>query len=138
MRIVKVTLDEGAVMPRKGTNGSAAFDICATRSAVIYPDTFESVPTGVRLELSEHCAIISHRSGHNARQGIKIYGLIDPDYRGEVLVSVHNSSQDPFVIRKGDRIAQMRFVEVPDIKLKEVRRLDETERGEGRYGSTGS
>lgn len=137
MRLVNVLLEAGAAMPRKGSEGAAAWDLCANGDTIIHGNSFGTVSTGVRLELDHHCAIISHRSGHNAQSGIEIYGLIDPDYRGEVLVSVHNFGINSWHIKHGERIAQMRLAEVPEIKLRLSERLSTTIRGEGRHGSTG-
>jgi dUTP pyrophosphatase len=88
------------------------------------------------MDTAGFAGILTHRSSAGKR-GISIYGLIDPDYRGPIYIPVSNVSNEPIVIERGSCIAQIRFVELPQVKLKEVQKLDETKRGGGSFGSTG-
>lgn len=85
-------------------------------------------------------AQVRSRSGLAAKSGVFVLnspGTIDSDYRGEVKVILANLGPAPFVVRRGDRVAQMVFMLVPDVLLTEVEVLTETERGAGGFGSTG-
>jgi deoxyuridine 5''-triphosphate nucleotidohydrolase (dut) len=100
------------------------------------------VPTGLFIELPEGFeAQIRPRSGLAAKHGISIVnapGTIDADYRGEIRVLLVNLSDEPFVIENGERIAQMIIARYEKAELMEVGSLDESERGEGGFGSTGT
>lgn len=100
------------------------------------------VPTGLYIELPEGFeAQIRPRSGLAAKHGISIAnapGTIDADYRGEIRVLLVNLSDEPFVIETGERIAQMIIARYEKAELVEVESLEESERGEGGFGSTGT
>lgn len=138
-------LREDAVLPRRATEGSAGADLCACMDepVVILPGTTEKIPTGIAIEMPsrEMAALVFGRSGLGIKHGIapaNAVGLIDSDYRGEIIVGLHNSSRQEFTVRPGDRIAQLVIMPVllPEIVLTED--LGQTERGEGGFGSTGS
>jgi dUTP pyrophosphatase len=99
------------------------------------------VPTGIAIALPEgYEAQVRPRSGLAARHGLTVLnspGTIDADYRGEVQVLLINHGQAPFIIKRGDRIAQMVVAPVTQIAWTIVEQLDQTERGSGGYGSTG-
>ncbi len=136
MKFIKIKMD-GGTLPTKGTEGSAAWDLYAPKDGNIWPGGIDVVDLGFSLELQNCAAILSHRSSLNIR-GICAYGLVDPDYRGVIQVTLHNRSMVQFKYKKGDRIAQMRLVEVPDARLLVVDELNGTDRGEGGHGSTGA
>ncbi len=135
MKFIKIKID-GGTLPTKGTKGSAGWDLYAPRDGTLWPGSVDVVDLGFSLELQNCAAILSHRSGMNIR-GIWAYGLIDPDYRGNVRVTLHNKSITHFKYKKGDRIAQMRLVVVPEARILVVDELSDTDRGEGGHGSTG-
>ena len=99
------------------------------------------VPTGVRIALPEGFeAQVRPRSGLAAKAGITVLnspGTVDSDYRGEVKVILINHSDEPFVIHDGDRIAQMVIARHESASFEVVASLDDTQRGEGGFGSTG-
>ncbi len=101
-----------------------------------------AVPTGVAVAIPEGFAgLVIPRSGHALRSGIGVVngpGLIDSGYRGEVAVILINHGTDPVSFSRGDRIAQLTVVPVPVVEWTEVSELDETDRGSGGFGSTGS
>lgn len=134
---------KGLVLPGYETSSAAGMDI---RAALEEPITLKPgertlIPTGLQMALPEgYEAQIRPRSGLAIRNGITMLnspGTIDADYRGEVKVIAINHGQDEFVINHGDRIAQMVIAPVVQLPVKEVSELDETDRGEGGFGSTG-
>jgi dUTP pyrophosphatase len=134
---------EGLDLPAYASAGSAGMDL---RAAVAEPVTLQPgeiglVTTGLRIALPEgHEAQIRPRSGLALKHGITIPnapGTIDSDYRGVLQIILANLGREPFVIRRGDRIAQMVVAPVSRAELHRVPQLDDTERGEGGFGSSG-
>ena len=143
---VKVLLSRGMTMPAYATDGAAAVDMRAAidegTTVVIEPGERAMIPTGmaISLENANVVAILAARSGLAVKSGINLangIGVIDSDYRGEICVGLYNSSNVPFTVNRGDRIAQMMFMPVLAAKLIEAASLDETARGAGGFGSTG-
>lgn len=137
-------LREGVTLPEYATPGSAALDLrsAADNDITIAPGERVSIPTGIAIspETSEVVAIIAARSGLSTKHGITLangIGVIDSDYRGEISVSLRNTSDVPYTIAVGERMAQLMFMPVLQAKLVEAAALDETERGTGGFGSTG-
>ena len=130
--------------PHFATAGAAAMDLCACVDAPITlaPGQRTLIPTGIAIALpdAEHVALVFARSGLGIRKGICLsngVGVIDSDYRGQIGVGLVNLSDEAYVIRPGDRIAQLMVVPVVRPTLTFVDELDETERGWGGFGSTG-
>ena len=142
---IKIQLDEGARLPVYGSSQAAGADLCAClgngNSMVIEPHKWAMVPTGIRIALPVgYEAQIRPRSGLAAKRGITVLntpGTVDSDYRGEVKVILINHSDVPFEINDGDRIAQMVIARHETATFDVVSSLDETQRGEGGFGSTG-
>ncbi|MBQ9080284.1 MAG: dUTP diphosphatase [Clostridia bacterium] len=143
---VKIKLTRGAVLPAYATDGSAAVDLRAALeggSVVIEPGKRVAIPTGIAIspETQGVVAIIAARSGLGFKHGIALangIGVIDSDYRGEISVCLHNKSDIAYTVNDGDRIAQMMFLPVFAANLIPADELDETERGAGGFGSTGT
>ncbi len=143
--IVKIQLNEGARIPVYGSAQAAGADLCACLgnggSLVLEPHKRAMVPTGIRIALPEGFeAQVRPRSGLAAKAGITVLnspGTVDSDYRGEVKVTLINHSAEPFVIHDGDRIAQMVIARHESASFEVVASLDDTQRGEGGFGSTG-
>ena len=143
--IVKVQkLTEGARLPVYGSSQAAGADLCAclgNDTLVIDPHKWAMVPTGIAIALPVGFeAQVRPRSGLAAKKGITVLnspGTVDSDYRGEVRVILINHSDEPFVIKDGDRIAQMVIARHESACFEVVDSLDETERGAGGFGSTG-
>ena len=143
--IVKVQkLNEGARLPVYGSSQAAGADLCAclgNETLVIEPHKWAMVPTGIAIALPVGFeAQVRPRSGLAAKKGITVLnspGTVDSDYRGEVRVILINHSDEPFVIKDGDRIAQMVIARHESACFEVVDSLDETERGAGGFGSTG-
>ena len=143
---VKVLLSRGMTMPSYATDGAAAVDMRAAidegTTVTIQPGQRAMIPTGmaISLENANVVAILAARSGLAVKSGINLangIGVIDSDYRGEICVGLYNSSDVPFTVNRGDRIAQLMFMPVYTAKLIEAATLDETARGAGGFGSTG-
>jgi len=131
-------------LPSYATLQSAGMDLKANlaQPVVLKPLQRIIVPTGLFIALPEgHEAQIRPRSGLAAKHGITVLnapGTIDADYRGEIGVILVNLSDKDFVINPGERVAQMVIAEYKRAQWKEVASLDETERGAGGFGSTGT
>jgi dUTP pyrophosphatase len=130
-------------LPSYATAGSAGMDLKANTDVPISLKPMERYlfPTGMHIKLPEgYEAQIRPRSGLAAKYGITVtncVGTIDSDYTGEIKVSLINLSTDTVVIYPGDRIAQMVVAKYEKVTWEEVAALDETERGDGGFGSTG-
>ena len=142
---IKVQLNDGARLPVYGSDQAAGADICAClgigNTMTIEPHKWAMVPTGLKIALPQGFeAQIRPRSGLAAKAGITVLntpGTVDSDYRGEVKVILINHSDVPFIINDGDRIAQMVIAKHETASFSVVQTLDETQRGEGGFGSTG-
>ena len=140
VRIVnKSTLE----LPAYSTPLSAGMDLRADIDEPITLGSLEKamLPTGLHIELPDgYEAQVRPRSGLAAKHGITVLnspGTIDADYRGEIKVILVNLSKEPFVINRGERIAQMVIARYEKIEWEQVCELSESERGEGGFGSTG-
>ncbi|WP_107712074.1 dUTP diphosphatase [Oceanicaulis sp.] len=136
---------EGLDLPAYQTSGSAGLDLPAAVPAdtpvVIEPGAWKLIPTGICIALPEgYEAQIRPRSGLAAKKGISCVntpGTVDADYRGELHVNLINHGKEPFVVQRGERIAQMVIGQFTQIRWNPVEALDDTERGAGGFGSTG-
>lgn len=144
VRIKRIRSSSVNPLPGYMTTHSAGMDLYADLSEdmTLAPGGRILVPTGIAIELQDGFeAQIRPRSGLAMRHGITLVnspGTIDPDYRGEIGVIVINHGSEPFVIKRGERIAQMVFSRFARAELLEVAELGETARGEGGFGHTGS
>jgi dUTP pyrophosphatase len=131
-----------AVLPERKTGGSVGYDIsaCLEQDIVIKPGETRMVGSGFAIALKPgYAAFIYARSGLGIKQGIipaNCVGVIDSDYRGEVIVGLRNTSAAPFTVKNGDRIAQMVITKTELPEVLECENLDETTRGDGGFGST--
>lgn len=137
-------LNETAVVPSYGTAFSAGADLyaCLQETVTIEPgDTF-LVHTGVAMEIPEgYAGLIYARSGLATKKGLapaNKVGVIDADYRGEIMVPLYNHSKKAAVIENGERIAQLVITPFLTVEFIETDTLDETDRGTGGFGSTGT
>jgi len=134
-------LHPDAKLPTKATEGSACYDIYSSEDVMLFGGIVIAVPTGLALEtpLGYSCEI-RPRSGL-ASQGILLAnspGTLDSDYRGELKILLLNLSlSGETVLKKGNRVAQMKLVREEETEFVEVENLSKTERGEGGFGSTG-
>ncbi len=143
LKIKKV--HENAVIPHRATAGSAGLDLCACIDEPLTLAGGETalIPTGLAIALpsAQYGAFVFARSGLSIKHGIGLLnsvGVIDSDYRGEIKVGVINQIQEPYTIQPGERIAQLVVMPVSVMPVEEAADLDETERGAGGFGSTGT
>ena len=135
---MEVALELGAALPRRATSGSCGYDLTSYEHCTISPGATKAVNTGVRVAVPTHLCAIVHGRSSLGKQGIATNtGIIDQDYRGIIYVSLRNGTNEPFVIKKGERVAQLLYHVIATPELKLVASLDETGRGEGGFGSTG-
>ena len=132
-------------LPYYATPGSAAMDLhaCLDGPVVIPAGGRSVIPTGIAIALPspDYVALVFARSGLGIKHGVapaNCVGVIDSDYRGELLVGLQNSGASDFTIQPGDRIAQLMVTPVVQATIQMVDELDETQRGAGGFGSTGA
>lgn len=144
MALIKVKkLSEKAIIPTYGTDFSAGADLYALseESIVIEPHKTVMIHTGLSMEIPEgYAGLIFARSGLASKKGLapaNKVGVVDPDYRGEFMVALHNHSDEPKTIDGGERIAQLVIVPFLKAEFEESDCLSNTVRGAGGFGSTG-
>lgn len=150
LKVQRVT--EDAKLPQYQTDGAACFDLHASGEgwhinalaygATVRPGASQSFRTGLKFEVpAGHVMLIYSRSGHGFKNHVRLancVGVIDSDYRGEVMVKLMADGKfGDLTVRPGDRIAQAMLVPLPFVRITEVAGLSETERGERGFGSTG-
>jgi len=132
---------EGLTPPTYATEGAAGMDVVAAEELVLAPGARAAVATGFAIAIPAGYEVqVRPRSGLALKHGVTCLntpGTIDSDYRGEVKVILANLGSEPFVIARGDRIAQLVPAPVQRATLAEVDSLDDTARGAGGFGSTG-
>lgn len=140
MKLKVKKLNHEAKLPSKGHPGDAGIDFFAIETAVFAPGAQVNVKTGVALEIPEgHVGLIWDKSSVSFNKGLKIMGgVIDSGYRGEIIMSMYNTSNTEQIIEKGNKIAQMIIQKFEDCEIEEINEMSDTVRGEGREGSTGS
>ena len=136
-------LHPAATAPQRAHEHDAGYDLASIEGFTLWPARRRTVGTGVAIALPPGVAgLVTPRSGLASRHGITIVnapGLVDPGYRGEVMVALLNTDrEETFVVEPGMRIAQLVLVRVPGVAPVELDELPETERGARGYGSSGS
>jgi len=129
------------VVPQRAYSGDAGLDLASCERVELAPGERALVSTGVAVAIPDgHAGFVQPRSGLATKHGISIVntpGLVDPGYRGELLVNLINTdAHEAFVVEPGMRIAQLVILPIPDIELVEVDELPESERGVRGFGSS--
>ena len=136
-------LRPGAALPAYGSIGAAGADLtaCVAEPIVIMPGQTAFVPTGIAMEVPTGCAgLVYARSGMACKQGLapaNKVGVIDSDYRGEIVVALHNHGAEARTVEPGQRIAQMLITPVLTPAYEWTESLTDTDRNAGGFGSTG-
>ena len=136
-------MNDYAKVPTNGSEKAAGVDLyaCLENTVVIFSGETVKIGTGIALAIPDgYFGAIFARSGLATKEGLRpanCVGVVDSDYRGEVIVALHNDSGWCRVVHNGDRIAQLVVMPYLPIDLYEVDELDETDRGSGGFGSTG-
>lgn len=143
-RVQVKKLDSRAVLPTRGSESAAGYDLCAclgAESVTIPPHAAAKLGTGLALALPEGTfGAVFARSGLAAREGLRpanCVGVVDSDYRGELIVALRNDTDAPRTVTHGERIAQLVLLPYLPMAFDEVDALPDTERGAGGFGSTG-
>lgn len=137
-------LKEEAILPTYGSTYSAGADLyaCLEEDVTIENGKTVLIPTGLSMEIPVgYAGLIYARSGLATKKGLapaNKVGVIDSDYRGEVMVALHNHGLEPQVVSPKERIAQLVVTPFLKVEFKEVNHLEDTERGTGGFGSTGA
>lgn len=136
-------IKENAKIPSKGSEYAAGYDLsaCIDNPITILPHTTVKIGTGLSIQPPHgYFGAIFARSGLATKQGLRpsnCVGVCDEDYTGEYIVAIHNDTDEPRIIHKDDRIAQLVFLPYVNVQFAEVDTLDKTERGDKGFGSTG-
>ncbi len=144
MELLIQKLSKDAVLPQYATPGAAGMDLraCLDAPVTVAPGQRVKIPTGLAIALPgpEWVALIYARSGLAVKHGLTLpncVGVIDSDYRGELLVALTNLGKTPYAVQPGERVAQMVITPVVRPTLAETDELPQTDRGAGGFGSTG-
>lgn len=131
-------INKDARLPRYGHPGDAGLDLFSVVEAVLKPGEAFAVPTGIQTAIpSGFVGLIWDKSGISLSGVHRLAGVVDAGYRGEIKVVMINLSESDFVVSKGMKIAQMLIQPVVGVTVNETDDLDDTDRGEGGFGSTG-
>lgn len=135
---VKVVLDEGAILPTRGHREDAGLDLYTREFLMIKPGGSRTVDTGVHVQIPEgYVGMVKSKSGLNIKSGLLSEGVIDCGYTGSIRVKLYNHSAVPAIINAGEKISQLVILPIITPDLEVVDALEETERGDGGFGSTG-
>ena len=143
VKILVKKFDKNIKLPTYKTSGSSGMDLVAyTKNKIaINPGKTAMIPTGIAVAIPKNYEMqIRPRSGLASKNSISVLntpGTIDSDYRGEIKIILINLSKKSFIVKSGDRVAQMILCPIAKGKLKEVKNLPKTMRGKGGFGSTG-
>jgi len=145
LKILDSRLGDSIPLPHYATGGSAGLDMraCIDEPLTVEPGDTVLVPTGLAIHIEDPglAAVLLPRSGLGHKHGLvlgNLTGLIDSDYQGQVFISCWNRSRMAYVVEPAERIAQMVFVPVEQVKFEVVTEFSDSDRGEGGFGHTGS
>ena len=144
LKILDPRVGTDILLPHLATDGSAGMDMraCIDDELVVEPGETRLIPTGMAIYIADNnlAAILLPRSGLGHKHGLvlgNLTGLIDSDYQGQVFISCWNRSKNAYVVKPGERIAQMVFIPVERVEFEVVDEFEETDRGEGGFGHSG-
>lgn len=136
--VIPVTLDEGAVRPTRAHGADAGADLYAREDKWILPWSSAVFDTGVHMAIPDgYVGELEPKSGLNVNHNLVGWGTIDSGYTGSIRVKLYNLGWKPHKVRKGDKISQIVIYPVELVEFGQVEKLEETERGNGGFGSTG-
>ena len=135
---LKVVLDNGAQLPTKAHDVDAGYDIYSPEIRYIKAGHSEVIDTGVHIQIPKgYVGMLKSKSGLNVKHGLVSEGVIDAGYNGSIAVKLYNHSFSDYYIQKGDKITQLVIMPIADTELILTDKLDDTERGNNGFGSTG-
>ena len=145
LKILDSRLGDSIALPHYATGGSAGLDMraCTDEAMTVAPGETVLVPTGFAIHIEDNklAAVLLPRSGLGHKHGLvlgNLTGLIDSDYQGQVFISCWNRSNKSYEVQPGERIAQMIFVPVEQVKFEIVEEFEDSSRGEGGFGHSGT
>lgn len=134
-------LSDKATIPTRGSEEAAGWDLYAAESVIILPHTTAKISTDIAIEIpAGYFGAVFARSGLATKQGLRpanCVGVIDSDYRGPIIVALHNDSNETRFISGSDRIAQLVFIPYSSWDWEIVNELSDTDRGDGGFGHSG-
>ena len=133
-------LEDNAILPKKANESDAGYDLYSIEDKIVEPKQRIMIRTGISMAIpNNYVGLIWPRSGLAVKHGIDVLaGVVDSGYRGEVCVILQNHGSQPHEIKAGDRIAQILFQKIESFQLEEVETLEEADRGDSGFGSTGA
>ena len=144
LKILDPKIGKSIPLPQIATEGSAGMDMraCIDSELMVSPGDTVLVPTGIAMHIADNnlAAVLLPRSGLGHKHGLvlgNLTGLIDSDYQGQIFISCWNRGEKAYKINPGDRIAQMVFIPVEQVKFEVVDDFKESDRGEGGFGHSG-
>lgn len=136
---MKIKLDDGAIMPERAHESDAGLDLFAMKSTIIPAGDWRAIDTGVHVEIPHgYVGLLTSKSGLMRKSGLTCRGTIDCGYTGSIQAIVFNHGTQPFVFRRGQKVTQLVLLPCLLPELEVVESLDDTDRGEGGFGSTGA
>lgn len=135
---MNIKLDNGAYMPTRAHSTDAGLDLRTPIDVIVPARGFATIDTGVHIELPPFTTgFLKSKSGLNVNHGLTSEGVIDVGYTGSICVKLYNNSYRPYEFKKGDKISQLVILPILIPELELVSDLDETERGDNGFGSSG-
>ena len=145
LKILDSRIGKSLPLPNYATEGSAGLDMraCIDEPTIVHPGETELIPTGLAIHIGDNglAAVLLPRSGLGHKHGLvlgNLTGLIDSDYQGQVYISCWNRSSQAYEIKPGERIAQMVFVPVEQVRFEVVEEFQNSDRGDGGFGHSGT
>ena len=135
---MRIVLDKGAYMPTRAHCADAGLDLYSREDCIVYAGSSAVFDTGVHIELPPYSVgFIKSKSGLNTKHGIVSEGVIDEGYTGSIVVKLYNHSGKDYAVKKGDKITQLVILPIIKPELELVDSLEETDRGNNGFGSSG-
>ena len=136
---VRFSIDHADFLPTRANEGDAGWDLRAAMEIVLLPGLVTKVPLGIRSDFSlGYEAQIRPKSGYSAKGLICILGTVDAGYRGDWAAVLHNTTDEPYVVSRAQKIAQVVFAKLQPVEIEATTQpLSDSERGEGGWGSSG-
>ena len=145
LKVLDPRIGDSIPLPHYATDGSAGLDMraCIDDAITVQPGETTLIPTGIAIHISDPAlaAVLLPRSGLGHKHGLvlgNLTGLIDSDYQGQVFISCWNRGSTSYTVQSGERIAQMVFVPVEQVKFSVVEEFDDSDRGSGGFGHYGT
>ena len=135
---MKIKLDEGAIMPTRAHEADAGLDLYSRETSIVWINGSAVFDTGVHIELPPNTVgFLKSKSGLNVKHGITSEGVIDEGYTGSIKVKLYNNGDTHYLVKEGDKISQLVILPILKPELELVDSLEDTERGNNGFGSSG-